>query len=176
MSVQRKRPISPCRKGSPCGQASLLRKGSPCAAFSREDDASYSMIVRQTGQGRKVVTNDIHGVSTRPTPYGPILKSFHIATDEGQVKIEDACPFAFLYQACANTPLYNFIRSSLGPALEGRIVIYWDETRPGNLLRPDVARSMTGIFGASPISLTGGDARQLSGLRSHMCPRRSCRK
>ena len=146
MPVQKKRKLSPSRKGLPCGQGSLLRQGSPSAGFSREDDASYSMIGRQTGRSRQVVANDIHTVSSQPTPYGPIFKSFDIATDEGQVKIEYACPFAFLYHACANTPLYSFLKRALCLALEGRIVIYWDETRPGNLLRPDIARSMTGIF------------------------------
>ena len=176
MPLHRKRPLSPSSKGSPCEQVSLLRKGSPFAALLREDDASYSMISRQTGMSHKRVAKEFGRVASQSTPYGPIWKSFDIATDEGPVKIEYACPFAFLHHACATTPLYDLICSALGSSLQGRIVIYWDETKPGNVLRPDVARSMTVIFWGSPISLTGGDARQLFGLYSHMCPRRSCRK
>lgn len=146
MPLHRKRPLSPSRKGSPCEQVSLLRKGSPFAALLREDDASYSMISRQTGMSHKRVAKEFGRVASQSTPYGPIWKSFDIATDEGPVKIEYACPFAFLHHACATTPLYDLICSALGSSLQGRIVIYWDETQPGNVLRPDVARSMTGIF------------------------------
>jgi len=131
-------------------KANGKRKGSPCAdalALAAETGASYQMMARCTNVTAFRATDAFRKLAEQSTPYGSILKHTCFETVDGPpVTLAYACPFAFLFYACESTPLLGFLMGALGAALLGRVVFFMDETKPGNPLRPNVARAMTGIF------------------------------
>ena len=122
------------------------RKGSPCALTS-ETGASYEMMARCSDESTFRTTKNLRDLAARVTPYGPILKhTVFESVDGSPLRLCYACPFAFLYYSCASTPYFSFLVATLGARLLGRLVFYLDETKPGNVLRPNAARAMIGIF------------------------------
>lgn len=82
---------------------------------------------------------------TRPTPFGPCLQK----KDMQGFMWTFLNPFAFLYLLCQVQPLFrdairDCVRAAKGTAL--RVVLFVDEFRPGNVLRPDKARATQNIF------------------------------
>ena len=105
------------------------------------------MMARNSDESTFRATRDFRDLAARATPYGAILKhTVFESVDGSPLRLCYACPFAFLYYSCASTPYFSFLVATLGAALLGRLVFYLDETKPGNVLRPDAARAMTGIF------------------------------
>ena len=98
------------------------------------------------------------------TPYGPLLKYLDLHYEEAGTpqQIVFVCPRAFLYLACTESPAFAALLSKcvgvpiLGEAWpsddvfaggrSGRIVIYADEVRPGNIHRPETARLYLGTY------------------------------
>lgn len=78
------------------------------------------------------------------TPYGVIVKELQVKLDNGaDLTIPYICPAAFLHFACATSSLFA---EMLVNALNGRIgniALYFDDIRPGNVLRPDQGRLTT---------------------------------
>jgi hypothetical protein len=121
------------------------------AALKAEGGASYSMMARCSNESRFCATKDYRDIGELQTPYGPVLKHMYLecVSDATPIRLAYACPFALLFIACANTAFLPFLIGALGTQL-GRLVYYMDETRPGNILRPDMARAMTSIFWGIP--------------------------
>ncbi len=78
------------------------------------------------------------------TPYGPMEKELNIAG--ATVPVPFICPFAFLFTACQESSAFRaFLLSSLGGATGG-FVLYLDDVRPGNQLRPDKGRCYYALY------------------------------
>ena len=107
-------------------------------ALKVEIDASYMMMARASGESRYKASRDFNEVADRETPYGRILKYMDLqGDDDSYFTLAYACPFALFYCLCSLLlTFWGLVTASL--------VFYMDETRPGNLLRPDMARSMHG--------------------------------
>ena len=84
------------------------------------------MIGRLAGLSARQAAKPIDELVAKPTPYGPMLKYFNIETDSGPYSLPYTCPFAFLHYVCVSTPLFQFLCTVLGTALQGRLVIYLD--------------------------------------------------
>ena len=98
------------------------------------------------------------------TPYGTLVKEIDLEYKEGDetLRVEYLCPRALMYLLCQQGPAFaQFLakhvglqvlgeawpsRDALAKARAGRVVIYGDEVRPGNVHRPDTARLYTGIY------------------------------
>ncbi len=112
-----------------------------------EDGASYQMMARCLGQSRHKASKEICDVAKMETPYGRLVKHVTLEkTDGTPFRLAYACPFALLFVVCSHTDFFPLLTIALGVAAVGRVAFYMDETRPGNILRPDAARAMTSIF------------------------------
>ena len=98
------------------------------------------------------------------TPYGPLMKELDLEWKDGEnmVKVIYLCPRALLYLMCEAAPQFAALLSNIigvvvfgeawpskeaaESAQKGRMVIYLDEVRPGNVHRPDIARLYSGIY------------------------------
>ena len=66
-------------------------------------------------------------------------------TKNGTLTIDTLNPHAWLYHAGENIGLYSRLLQRLAHRILN-IVFYDDETKPGNVLRPELARSFVGIY------------------------------
>ena len=109
------------------------------------------------------------------TPYGRVLKTCAVAgTDGSEVAIPYVCPFAWLYRVCEACPHFvRLLRASLGAEGRGSIVIYHDETQPGNVRRPDVGRKFLALYWGIVELPDWFQSRQGFGRRSSTCLTRS---
>ena len=117
-------------------------------ALKVEIDASYMMMARASGESRYKASRDFNEVADRETPYGRILKYMDLQRDgDSYFTLMYACPFALFYGLCEESPyFFSLLLTFWGLVTTASLVFYMDETRPGNLLRPDMARSMHAIF------------------------------
>ena len=127
----------------------LVLPAAMCAmALRQEVGASFSMMARleQSATDRQI-KQYFSQLSDQDTPYGRVVKILHIKTNSGDLrKIAYCCPFAWLYTIATQAPAFlafmlHFLESNVA-----RIVFYIDETRPGNILRPDMARAFHSIY------------------------------
>ena len=80
------------------------------------------------------------------TPYGSVVQSLQLETDGGSFAWHFLHPAAMLYYICLTIPRFaQFLKSSLASG-QGRVVIYADEIRPGNVLRPDKGRAVQCLY------------------------------
>ena len=77
------------------------------------------------------------------TPYGPLITEVELEFSNGPPqKWPIVNPFALLYVLCSVCPLYlNFARRCIGEDM-GNIILYTDETTPGNQLHVDQQREL----------------------------------
>ena len=81
------------------------------------------------------------------TPYGPIIKTTELdAVVAGQsVTLEYICPRAWLYTILQIDHVRAFLNKHI-PNRVGSIAWYNDEVKPGNNMRPDVARTYLNVY------------------------------
>ena len=87
--------------------------------------------------------------SDMQTPYGTVATTIELpAINGGTVTLHCNNPFAFLWAASSvNNEFGDFIHGHLvSNGGRGRVVVYIDETTPGNALRPDRGRSFEAIL------------------------------
>eukprot|EP00969_Alexandrium_andersonii_P307307 13584191-Alexandrium_andersonii.AAC.1 len=74
------------------------------------------------------------------TPYGTVVKQLEI-TDG--FTLPYICPFALLFYLCTVSSEFAELvqRSVATSGGDGRLIMYADEVRPGNVLRPDKGRT-----------------------------------
>ena len=75
---------------------------------------------------------------TAPTPYGPLRKTLRI----GEVDVNITCPFAFVLMLCSGSEKLTSLMLSHLKGATGKFILYLDETKPGNVLRPEKGRSV----------------------------------
>ncbi len=94
---------------------------------------------------------DLHEALYRPiltdTPYGILRQCLDLPQEDGgQLEIEFVHPMAMLYLMTMKSESCGlFLKQTLSPG-PAHIVLYIDETKPGNQLRPDSARAMYCIY------------------------------
>ena len=98
------------------------------------------------------------------TPYGTLIKELDKEYEEtgARKRVTYLCPRALLYLACLFAPAFAQMfgqtvglqvhgeawpsRDAFANAPVGRVVLYADEVRPGNALRPDEGRLYLGVY------------------------------
>ena len=117
-------------------------------ALQSECEASYRMMARVSDESDFKAKKGFKELAKRDTPYGCILKSMDLLRDDNSYfNLVYACPFALFYILCEASPdFFSLLFTFWGFATIEPLVFYMDETRPGNILRPEMARAMHGIF------------------------------
>ncbi len=98
------------------------------------------------GSGAKKVCRDDDALMQRPTPYGPLRKSLKVPTNEGDRELDYLCPFAWLHVLCEGSETFSHFLLGKLRGSSGRLVLYCDECRPGNALRPDKGRAYAAVY------------------------------
>lgn len=99
-----------------------------------------------TRTGRRRLASEIHDVGRERTPHGPVLEHFSLEVNGQDVKIPYINPHALLYHLFnTNAAFASLVRDYCTDGV-ATIALYADETKPGNVLRPDVGRSMECIY------------------------------
>ena len=92
-------------------------------------------------QFRRSLNDSIADVS----PYGALIQTTEIGVN-GKFQWHYANPFALLYISCARSRMFGvFLRKCL-EGQKGKIVIYHDECKPGNVLRPDEGKELLCLY------------------------------
>ena len=97
---------------------------------------------------RKQFTHAVSDLSGTDTPYGYLVEEMAIplGDNDDQLKLLYVNPFAFLHHLCrTNTGFSKIVKTYLKNQTNS-IIIYFDETRPGNVLRPDYARMVLSVY------------------------------
>ena len=129
--------------------APKARKRPAAGALKSETGASYSMMARAGGENSNhSIEREFQELADHETPYGRIVKRVDLQRDDNSYfRLAYACPFALFWYLCQETPyFFPFLVTWLGLLTAASLVFYMDETRPGNILRPDMARAMHGLF------------------------------
>lgn len=106
-----------------------------------EDDALASGSHGRPGRSEVEAAVSEHARAV--TPYGLVVKQLQFP---GGLSLPYVCPFALLYYMCSLSDHFAaLLRESLsgGP---GRLIMYIDEFRPGNVLRPDKGRACQCVY------------------------------
>ena len=98
--------------------------------------------------GRKACAAELQQFSRMQTMYGSVSTCFAMQKLDGtEINIYHNNPFALLHAACIVQPKFaTFLLKHLRSGKPPRIVIYADETTPGNVLRPDHGRSYESLL------------------------------
>ena len=93
--------------------------------------------------GRKACAIELQHFSRMQTMYGSVSTCFAMQQLDGtEINIYYNNPFALLHAACTVQPKFaTFLLKHLRAGKPPRIVMYADETTPGNVQRPDHGRS-----------------------------------
>lgn len=98
---------------------------------------------------RKAIGRATNEYATRHTPYGPVIQTMQLDTNPATLW-DFLHPMALLYLLCEISPPFCELMceciSNTTSVL--RLVIYIDEFRPGNVLRPDAGRATQNILWA----------------------------
>ena len=109
-----------------------------CAAAGPSTASIDALVMRTRRSDEEVLTTE--------TPYGPLRKCVSVESEDGPLPLELLCPLALLWTLCSrNVGYFNLVRDSC-PAQRGRIAIYMDDVRPGNVLRPDIGRAYWALY------------------------------
>ena len=104
--------------------------------------------VATTEHIRKDIAKSALEVASASTPFGPVLQEITLPTDP-PFRWEIIHPLAAIYMLSKVSPAFAAI---MGQCIDShrkqRIVIYVDEAKPGNVLRPDEGRGVNNIFWA----------------------------
>ena len=105
----------------------------------RDDDARDRAGRRFAAQVIQTLDNLLLNTST---PYGPVMQSLRVAKADGSsLQVRFAHPKAYLWMLFTlSQPWAAFLAAEL-PQGESGITIYMDDCRPGNVHRPDPART-----------------------------------
>ena len=124
------------------------RKRAAAEAMKVETGASYSMVARAGGESEYQARKEFQAVANLETPYGRLVKHVNLLReDNSYFSLAYACPFALFWYLCQESPyFFPFLVTFCGLMTTASLVFYMDETRPGNVLRPDLARAMHGLF------------------------------
>ena len=94
---------------------------------------------------RKKIRNDRTERLNKTTPYGKLLVDIELDTTAGKIKLRVLNPHAWLQHACAHNKLYAELLAAVARA-PCHAIFYSDEAKPGNVLRPELARTFTGMY------------------------------
>ncbi len=127
----------------PISSRHMIATGLPALPLLRLHDRSE----RSLQAHAKEFHDELYRPILTNTPYGIIRQSFEMPGLEGEpVTIEFVHPFALLYEMSSKSAACSrFLKQHLGGST-CRVVLYIDETKPGNQLRPDTARAMECVY------------------------------
>ena len=83
-----------------------------------------------------------------PTPYGAVLIKLNLPLLDGRVHAWHIVnPLAWLWRLCVACPAFGaFFQQCVAPCGHASIVMYSDETQPGNQLHPDSKRKLVCFY------------------------------
>ena len=97
---------------------------------------------------RKDVAKAAGDIAKTTTPYGPVVQEIKLPTTP-PFKWEVINPLAFVYVlSTISSTFADVMAQCIEKHGRQKIVIYIDEARPGNILRPDKGRAVNNIFWA----------------------------
>ena len=98
-------------------------------------------------QGRREVAEAVLHHATAMTPYGPVVQQLDFSIDQERThSMAYIHPFALIFYLCSlNSCFGALLRDCLRNRL-CRIVMYIDEIKPGNVLRPDKGRATPCVY------------------------------
>jgi len=89
--------------------------------------------------------HEIEEFGNLETPYGKLIKTFNLDIAGKSITVPYINPFAFLYHMCACVAAFgDLLRNCIFG--DGTIIMYSDEIKVGNVLRPDDGRAMECIY------------------------------
>jgi hypothetical protein len=92
------------------------------------------------------ITRAIKSNASLVTPYGKVVQSMQLP---GIGKWNFVHPLAFLfYMATLSSEFYETMKACIQPGVPLKIILYIDEVRPGNPLRPEKSRTLQSIYWA----------------------------
>ena len=92
---------------------------------------------------RRDMQKDVEDLANHNTPYGKLVQTLDLGIADGQIPFIN--PFALLFwMSCACVEFGDMLRQSVTD--RARIVFYCDETKAGNVLRPDEGRGLQCIY------------------------------
>lgn len=108
--------------------------------------AEAAISSESTRSRRRALSAVVHECGHQRTPYGLVVEHMDLNLDGQVYKWPFVNPFAFLFHIC--TISADFLRFLMEHCASGDadIILYADETKPGNVLRPDQGRSATCIY------------------------------
>ncbi len=96
---------------------------------------------------RARASEELRALDRQSNAYGNLVESFTIMVGGEPVAIPCINPHAFLHGVSHAAPAFgDMVRRSLRHGV-GRLALYADEIKPGNTLRPDLARSLQCVDG-----------------------------
>lgn len=126
----KRRKLATAAASAGCTKASLRRLLAALKASSDEEELPT----------RRQVAEAISAHANTETPYGRVMQVLEFDTPTGLVRLPFIDPFALLHVVCAVCQSFaTFLRDSL-PDGSAHFIVYMDEVKPGNVLRPDKGR------------------------------------
>lgn len=111
--------------------------------------------VRSTGGSVWRMQTAEHAEAQEDTPLGPLTKTMEVPQEDGKPRawIDYVCPIAFLWKLASLSASFFRIMETLPqdegadpPQRAARIALYLDDVTPGNVRRPDDARSYVAVY------------------------------
>ena len=107
--------------------------------------ADGSLRGSSTESVRKHLGRSVAALADTPTPYGPLVQNMVLPTSP-PFSWPDIHPMALVFYLSSISSSFTRVLSECATSQGLRIVLYIDEYRPGNILRPDKGRATQNIF------------------------------
>ena len=99
------------------------------------------------GAGRKTLARMVDRCVVVTTPLGDLWSEMDVPLANGRsLKLPYANPFVLLYHMFSTSMEFAMFLKHLVAGVVAGVVIYTDETTPGNLLRPDHSRELFTVY------------------------------
>ena len=86
------------------------------------------------------------GLAESTTPFGKLFDQTTLTVGDEAFQWHVVNPFALLFALCTAAPVFgDLLRESMNGGI-GRLALYFDEVKPGNVLRPDKGRSLQCVY------------------------------
>ena len=80
------------------------------------------------------------------TPYGALIQSMELPLEDEKMLLRYINPFGFLHYLSQESAAFGRIIANKLKNQTNSVIIYFDETRPGNVLRPDYGRQVLAVY------------------------------
>jgi len=125
----------------------VLELGVPLHAFARLAEKKKMCGKRRMRAIKTIGHRRLHRAIE--TQYGNVVRAVTVAGADGaEATVCMACPFALLSHLCEANPQIGDVLANALATRVGRACLYIDDVKPGNIKRPDLARTYTAVYWA----------------------------